>query len=190
MTAPYRRAALTLHALAAADRQWLLSRLAQEQRERLQPLLDELAGLEARFDPSDIATLTEPSVDLLPAQAPAPVAESDVLAGIDEHALAATLAGEPDWAIAALMQGAAPAMQSRLLAACSAHRGAAIGALARNGRAPTASAQAALVSALLEQAALHDEASGSTAPPFAAVADRQMPPPATGPLQRMRRWLR
>ena len=56
-----RRAALALHALARADREWLLGQLGAEHGQRLAALLTELDGLGARFDPADIeALLTSP----------------------------------------------------------------------------------------------------------------------------------
>lgn len=66
---PLRSAALTLHALDAPDRQWLLEGLSQRQREMLLPLLEELQVLGIPGDPALLQEL-HPHGDT-PAQSPA-----------------------------------------------------------------------------------------------------------------------
>lgn len=56
---PARRYALTLHALSAVDREWILGRLSPAARQRLLPLMDELKGLGLRIDRDLLARLAE-----------------------------------------------------------------------------------------------------------------------------------
>lgn len=56
---PARRYALTLHALSAVDRDWILGRLSPAARKRLLPLMDELKGLGLRIDRNLLATLVD-----------------------------------------------------------------------------------------------------------------------------------
>lgn len=56
-----RQFALRLHSLSAADREWILSRLAPDARERLAPLLEELVALGLRVDPQMLAEIAEKS---------------------------------------------------------------------------------------------------------------------------------
>lgn len=56
-----RQFALRLHSLSAADREWILSRLAPDARERLAPLLEELVALGLRIDPQMLAEIAEKS---------------------------------------------------------------------------------------------------------------------------------
>lgn len=75
--ASVRRAALALHALGGADRAWVLGQLPPDQRERLQPLLRELADLGIPADRSLLA-------DVLDAQ-PKALHPSRVDAPADDH---------------------------------------------------------------------------------------------------------
>ena len=56
LTEGLRRAALTLHALAAEDRDWLLRHLPADQGQALEPLLDELRTLGIPQDRSLVQT--------------------------------------------------------------------------------------------------------------------------------------
>lgn len=87
-----RRAALALHALAPADRAWLLGRLDAAERDRVRALLAELDALGVRFDPADIDALTDLADAPADAAVPAPAPD-------DWHAL---LPDEPGWVLAAL----------------------------------------------------------------------------------------
>ncbi len=101
-----RRAALALHALGRADREWLLGQLGAEQGQRLAALLTELDGLGARFDPADIEALLAP---------PMPTSEDLSFSWLHD---------EPAWVRAALASPQprfAPAAQ-RALAAAAARR--------------------------------------------------------------------
>lgn len=101
-----RRAALALHAVAPADRRWLLERLDGAQRERLQALLTELDSLGIRFDPADMEALA---------------GDPGRRAGESTN-WAAQLRDEPSWVIDALTTGRgtfAPAAQAALRAAAA-----------------------------------------------------------------------
>lgn len=77
-----KRAALQLATLAPMDRSWLLSQLSLQERERLQPLIDEVITLGMHQDPAVLDALSfAPTVEsvALPSEA-TPLA--DVLAGL------------------------------------------------------------------------------------------------------------
>jgi hypothetical protein len=88
-----RRAALLLHGLNIQDRQWLLQRLGEAQRQQLQGLLDELSTLGVEVDRADIPALLASAplkaAPLPPAAAPEPE-------------WATWLADEPAWVLAVL----------------------------------------------------------------------------------------
>lgn len=94
-----RRAALALHALAPADRRWLLSRLDEAQRARVQPLLDELDALGFRIDPADASALA--------AGASSPAAMAPVARSWRDE-----LPDEPAWIVEALQGGGPPLAES------------------------------------------------------------------------------
>jgi hypothetical protein len=126
-----RRAALALHAMAPADRDWMLGQLAPDERALLAPLLDELRSLGIAAEPGlDLgvpAAAAEPQMTVVPA-APAvvettPPAEVPLpspierVRGASAARVAAVLADEParllacvlavdrfDWADALLQQ--------------------------------------------------------------------------------------
>ena len=91
-SASARRAALLLHAMAPADRDWLLASLSPSQRERLQDLLRELRGLGIPADAPLLQALTR--------EEPAPVLEGavqrlELLSGHEVAWLADRLREEP-----------------------------------------------------------------------------------------------
>src|SRR5262245_25749588 len=67
MTDGYRRAALRLRSLGAADRAWLLGQLAPEERTRIAALLDEVNALHPEVEPGTLEDLVQED---LPAPAP------------------------------------------------------------------------------------------------------------------------
>lgn len=89
-----RRAALTLHAMAEPDRDWVLSGLDASQRKILQPLLAELRGLGI---PEDLGVAHLPD-GAEPAVIPAPRSHDHWLRTLDDQgvkALAQVLSSEP-----------------------------------------------------------------------------------------------
>lgn len=103
-----RRAALAVHAMAPADREWVLRELPPVQRGLLQPLLAELGELGI---PQDAALLREATVAAPTAPAVlVHLRERDVLSAGSARALARWLRGEP------------PQVGARLLNACPAWR--------------------------------------------------------------------
>jgi hypothetical protein len=102
-----RSAALRLHAVGPADRNWILGRLDRKTRKRLSGLLRELNR--AGFDPSaagaiDLESAAEPQPD---AAAPPPsLLPSELVARLereDAQAVARALGGEPGWVVAAVL---------------------------------------------------------------------------------------
>jgi hypothetical protein len=86
-----RRAALTLHALHADDRDWVLSQLGRPQRVELEALLAELTELGIPRDPELVNTaLAASQPELLAKQAP------KVSLQAESKALAKLLSAEPD----------------------------------------------------------------------------------------------
>lgn len=106
-----RRAALMVHALAGADREWLLEQLPREQRERLQPLL---ADLQALGIPADAALLQQVIAAPAPERAPAPQPPS--LENADAAALGRALQDEPARLVAQLLHARAWPWHDELLA--------------------------------------------------------------------------
>ena len=72
-----RRTALTLHAMAPRDRDWLLSQLAPDQRAAVRQLLDELNSLGIPADPA----LLQEALRQHHAQQTSPVSAADVAGG-------------------------------------------------------------------------------------------------------------
>lgn len=86
-----RRAALTLHALHADDRNWVLSQLGSPQRAELEALLTELTELGIPRDPELVSTALASSAPGLPAKR-VPM----VSLHAESKALARLLSAEPD----------------------------------------------------------------------------------------------
>lgn len=117
-----RRAALTLHALGAADRAWLLAQLPRPQRERLQGMLQELEtlGIPASHDllqdlmgaagaagavPNPAAGVPPPMpADVLPTSGGADFSQQQAaLSRMDAASVARVLQNEPAGLIAQLL---------------------------------------------------------------------------------------
>ena len=96
-----RHAALLLHAMAPADRDWMLRTLPPRERAELEPLLAELEALGIERDPALIEAATTGSAqDRFDVQTPPPVAMSDetMLHALDDErvaVLARMLRAEP-----------------------------------------------------------------------------------------------
>jgi hypothetical protein len=87
---PLRSAALTLHALPAPDREWLLEGLSGRQRQLLLPLLEELQVLGVPADPELLQELQPDAGSGTPAPA-----WPEALSAAEVAVLAHVLAGEP-----------------------------------------------------------------------------------------------
>jgi hypothetical protein len=110
---PAHHAALTLHAMSAADRGWLLGRLEPAQRRTVQPLLAELNHLRI---PQEAGLLQDV---LAPQHGAAATSGIEKLADLDDHAvawLAQALAAEPPAVAAALLSVRDWRWSARLLA--------------------------------------------------------------------------
>lgn len=109
-----RRAALALHALVEADRQWVLQAMPAHHRDQLVPLLDELRELGIPPDPMAV----EESLRLAasPEQGLHHASDRDPLSPPQARHLARWLADEPA-AVAARLLRACPAWRDRLLEA-------------------------------------------------------------------------
>ena len=100
---PLRSAALTLHALDAGDRQWLLEGLSEPQRRVLLPLLEELRALGIPGDPSLLRDLHAEDGAHTPAPAwpqalgPAEVATLARVLGDEPLGLTRALLAIRDW---------------------------------------------------------------------------------------------
>lgn len=92
-----RRAALLLHSMVPADRQWLLDRLAPAQRSTVQALLDELTALGLPGDPELVrGALAEP--------APVQPDDTAALRATPGERIAQLLIDEPDRLIARVLR--------------------------------------------------------------------------------------
>jgi hypothetical protein len=138
------RAALVVHALADADRDWLLQSLPEAERTMLAPLLTELRELGIPPD----ARLLDGAVDATAAGSQA-APEAHALDALDQAgfaALAVILAMEPPRVAAALIAARPAAWGERLLACVPREHAEAIRSISIS---PAASALQAAVEALL-----------------------------------------
>lgn len=117
-----RKAALVLHGLGADDRRWLLSRLPQQQRDTVQPLLDELAALGVPADAQLVEQLlgSHRTAAALSGQEPFELAQAaavDVarIVGDESPALVATLLNVHDWPWHAQFLSLLPPTRRRLV---------------------------------------------------------------------------
>jgi hypothetical protein len=98
-TGDARRAALTIHALPAADREWMMQRLDLPQRRTMEVLLGELDSLgvvaDARMVEQALAAVTEPKAE--------PVWHW-TLAGCDADTMLACLKDEPAMLVARVLE--------------------------------------------------------------------------------------
>jgi hypothetical protein len=98
-TSEVRRAALVLHGLTPADREWVLERLPPSSCEELQPLLDELASLGMPGDPELIRSALQRVADGAQGVEPA----FAVIAHASSEHVYDILVDEPDRLIAIVM---------------------------------------------------------------------------------------
>ncbi|MBC5785099.1 hypothetical protein H8N03_19285 [Ramlibacter sp. USB13] len=139
---PLRTAAMTLHALPARDREWLLARLVERQRHLLRPLLQELQDLGIPGDPGLLQALQQQD-----AQAATPEAAWPETLGAAELArLVEVLAQEPPGLTRSLLAMRAWNWAPQLLAAIGADRRRQVQEIPL--RAPAPALQAAILQAL------------------------------------------
>lgn len=191
---PLRRAALLLHAMAPADRDWILSHLPAGGKGRLQALLRELGELGMPRDAALLkqvlsapAPAREPTLEAeaLPFE-PADLTPAEAIAAADPARLAAVLSDEPVELVAALLslrdwtwREALQRELGPLTARQVAQRQAELGSVIRSGSA----AERVLLAALLRR--LRELPAG--APPEPGL--RALPAPAAPKSAAPRRWL-
>lgn len=112
LAASDRRAALMVHALGGADREWLLQQLPRDQRDRLQALL---ADLQALGIPADAALLQQAIAAPAPEPARATAPQPPALEDADPAALARALQNEPARLVAQLLHARAWPWRAALL---------------------------------------------------------------------------
>ncbi|USX18343.1 hypothetical protein NHH82_21030 [Oxalobacteraceae bacterium OTU3REALA1] len=144
-----RQAALTLHAMTAADRRWLLSQLEAAQRAPLETLLAELAELGIPADPALLQqALRDGGTPAGVHGAPDADAER-ALRQADPARLAQLLQHEPDRLVARLLLAADWPWQADMLAHCDVRQRqrvvASLHQLRLNGAAPAPRLRAALI---------------------------------------------
>jgi hypothetical protein len=106
MSISEKRAALELHGLSTADREWVLGRLAPTEQARVKPLLVELDQMNVRFDAASVAeggdagTAPRPSQSAL---AKAPASARSIVHDADASAISRLLSSEPSWVANALL---------------------------------------------------------------------------------------
>lgn len=153
-----RQAALLVHSLAAADREWMLSRLNMLEQERLRGLLSELGELGIPQDRRLVESALAQAAPQAPAAAPVPTDDDGLVKHAGAEAIAQALQGEPpafvhkliacgDWpwqeAVASRLGiSASPDTAQQGTAAAPAWRHAAIRLLASRLRDAGAAAQA------------------------------------------------
>lgn len=101
-----RHAALLLHAMAPADRAWMLEALPAAERDELQGLLAELEALGIASDPTLIADATASTARSAPAQR-APMSDEEMLHALDgaqQSAMIRLVRAEPVGLIAAWLR--------------------------------------------------------------------------------------
>jgi hypothetical protein len=98
--APLRKAAMLLHSMAESDRGWMLARVDQAQRPRLEALLAELAALDFPID----ANLVRESLSAVGTKVVTPLPRPADLSGWSVDDAAQVLVSEPDDVIALLLR--------------------------------------------------------------------------------------
>jgi hypothetical protein len=157
MTTGYRRAAMRLSSLGAADRDWLLGQLAPGERTRIAALLEEVDALHPEVEPEALQDLVQEDLPDSAANAPesSPLhGPTAVVARAHPDMIARVLADEPDWLVARVCAIEHWPWLSGYLGAIDRVRAARIGALMRDAppaRRALASALVAAVAARLEE---------------------------------------
>ena len=116
--APLRKAAMLLHSMAEPDRGWMLARIDQAQRPRLEALLAELAALDFPVD----ADLVRESLSAVGTKVVTPLPRPADLSGWSGDEAAQVLLPEPDDVIALLLRAGDWAWAAPLRARLGAER--------------------------------------------------------------------
>lgn len=142
-----RQAAMVLHGLGDADREWMLSRLPPSRVDELRPLLDELRELGMPTD----AELIAQAVDGAQAAAPTPQSQDAArIAGASAAQMLALLRGEPDRLVALVTSSSAWPWRDAFFGQLGPHRAARLRDLSLAMGAPPA-LRAAVLQALAER---------------------------------------
>lgn len=148
-----RHAAMVLHGLGEADREWTLSRLPQERASELRSLLEELHELGMPVDPDLIKQAVHRSEPLAPPESPAQSKAGQVNAAIDgarADRMLSLLRGEPDRLVALVVSSSGWSWRQSFLAHLGPHRAERIRDMGLSMRAPSA-LRAAVLQALAER---------------------------------------
>jgi len=176
-----RRAALLLHSIVPADRQWLLDRLPPAQRSAIQALLDELTALGLPVDSELVrSALAEPAA--------VPLDDTTALRAASGQRIAQLLVDEPDRLIARVLRcGPWPWQEAVLIHIGASRRRRVVehlGPVAANEAFQRKPLDQALLRTLLERSRALDGGAGSPSD------DAVQRPGLGGALRRMAGWAR
>jgi len=190
MTNGYRRAAMRLRSLGAADRSWLLNQLLPEERTRIAALLEEVDALHPDVEPEALVDLVQedrpasalPGSESSPSRGP-----TATVAHAHPDTIARVLADEPDWLVARVCAIEHWPWLSAYLAAIDPARAARIEAQMRDAQPARRALESALVAAVaarLEESVRSNGFQG-------LLMEEQRRPASNGRLRaRLARWLR
>jgi len=186
----YRRAAMRLRSLGAADRAWLLDQLAPEERMRIAALLEEVDALHPEAEPEALGDLVQEDLPAPATRAPEsslPQGPATALAHAHPDMIARVFADEPDWLVARVCAIENWPWLSAYLAAIDRARVARIEAQMRDaqpGRRALENALVAAVAARLEESVRRNGFHG-------LLIEEQRRRAGNGGLRvRLARWLR
>jgi hypothetical protein len=187
MTDGLRLAALRLHGVGAADRDWILDRLGRRERRALVALLRDLKRSGIGAAAADTVKQEISARAALERAEPAGPGVPPELVQADPGAVARALGGEPEWVRSAIL-----AMHPWTWRLAALQRLAAGGA---SRPAPVAAAARPAVASALARALARRIAEGTAAgsSPFARVMDNLDPltrAPRARAWERLRRWMR
>ena len=184
----YRRAALKLRTLGAADRSWLLGQLLPEERARIAALLEELSALHPDAEMQTLSDAVQADLqDATSDDPPLPHSPAALVSRAQPERIAHILAYEPDWLVGHLCAIARWPWLPAFLEKLERARATRIAGL-MNGTSPAKrvldNALVAAVAARLEDDSRHNGFD-------ALLTDEQQSEPRPGGLRRkLARWLR
>ena len=184
----YRRAALKLRTLAAADRSWLLGQLLPEERARIADLIEELDALHPEAEMETLSDAVQADLADAPADEPAlPHGPAALVSRARPDRIARILTNEPDWLVGHLCAIARWPWLSAFLAQLERARATRITGL-MNG---TSSAKRGLDNALVAAVAARLEDDSRRNGFDALLAGEEHREPTAGRLRgKLTRWLR